>query len=462
MKFIGRRQELKLMEQHYATGHSVLLPIYGRRRVGKSRLIEEFIAGKPNINFLGKRTTAEMQLKDFREAALKLLNNAALEHAQFTSWQAALHTITRLWTRPEKLVLIMDELQWTAEASPELPSILQGLWDKEWKKASNIMIILCGSHVGFMEREILGQKSPLFGRRSDQIKLGPLPYDEALRMVDHYSEVDRAGVYFLVGGIPAYLERFTPGRSLHEAIAEEFCSELKFFSMEPCFLVREELRDTGRYFAILTLLSEKRMRQRDLAEASHIDPRALASYLSILMDLGYLAKFYPAAPGKVSAQTVQYEVSDPLLSFWFRFIFPNLQLCRPGQEKTVFAQCIRPYLDAYFGLRFEKLCQEWLQRQYQKEQVLWQHIGQYWNPEVQIDVVGVRKDHLIDVGECKWGLVKSLKVIADALDAKLGHYPSGGYTIGRHLFLRDPSVPAIGTTRVHDLHSLIHGSHKVS
>ncbi len=94
-----------------------------------------------------------MQLKDFREAALKLLNNAALEHAQFTSWQAALHTITRLWTRPEKLVLIMDELQWTAEASPELPSISQGLWDKEWKKASNIMIILCGFDVGFMERE---------------------------------------------------------------------------------------------------------------------------------------------------------------------------------------------------------------------------------------------------------------------------------------------------------------------
>ena len=128
---------------------------------------------------------------------------------------------------------MLDELQWTAEASPELPSILHALWETEWAKRKDILVILCGSHVGFMEREILVEKSPLFGPRGGQIKLGPLPYPEAALMLPHYSATDRAGVYFLVGGVPAYLEQFVPGRLLHEAIAEEFCSELRFFALEP-------------------------------------------------------------------------------------------------------------------------------------------------------------------------------------------------------------------------------------
>jgi AAA+ ATPase superfamily predicted ATPase len=455
MKFVGRRAELQLLEEHYAAGPAALIPIYGRRRVGKSRLIEEFVKGKPSLSFLGKRTTAEMQLNDFRDAAQKLLQNEALVHARFKNWQDALQTVTRLWRHSRKLVLVLDELQWTAEASPELPSILQALWDLEWKKAANLMVILCGSHVGFMERDILGSQSPLFGRRSDQIKLGPLPFYEALNFVDHYSAVDRVGAYFLVGGIPAYLERFSPGRSLPQAITDEFCSEFKFFAMEPNFLVREELRDPARYFAILTLLAEKRMRQRDLAEASHIEARALAAYLGTLMDLGYVAKYYPATPGKASLQAVQYEVADPLLQFWFRFIFPNLQLCRPGQEKAVFAQCIRPHLDSYFGSRFEKLCQEWLRHHYQRENILWRHIGQYWDPEVQIDVVGVRQDNWIDLGECKWGPVKSVKSVAEALDRKLVHYPCQGCSLGRHVFLRDARVSRIDNTLVHSLAHLI-------
>src|SRR5438445_1089049 len=220
MKFVGRQSELKLLETHYRGPRSALLPIYGRRRVGKSRLIDEFIEGKPHIYFLGKRTTADLQLKEFRDAAQSFLHDEGLEHAQFNNWQDALQTVTRLWKRKPKLVLVLDELQWTAEASPELPSILQAMWDREWKNHNRIMVVLCGSHLGFMEREILGQKSPLFGRRSDQIRLRPLGYPEAAQMLPHYSQTDQACIYFLVGGIPAYLERFPAGRSLRQAIIE--------------------------------------------------------------------------------------------------------------------------------------------------------------------------------------------------------------------------------------------------
>jgi len=452
MKFIGRQAELALLEQHYRDARSALIPIYGRRRVGKSRLIDEFIKDKPNIYFLGKRTTAELQLRDFRDAAGIRLPDEALKHAVFRDWQSALQTVTRLWKYKGKLVLVLDELQWTAEASPELPSILHALWETEWAKRKDILVILCGSHVGFMEREILGEKSPLFGRRGDQIKLGPLPYPEAALMLPHYSATDRAGVYFLVGGVPAYLERFVPGRSLHEAIAEEFCSELKFFALEPHFLIREELRDPSRYFAILTWLAEQRMRQKELAEQSHIESKVLAGYLNTMLELGYIAKAYPVVAGKVNPQQVLYEVADPLLCFWFRFIFPNLQLCRPGQEQTVFSQCIQPQLDSYFGKRFEKLCQESLMEDYRKRKIIWEHVGRYWDKNIELDVVGIRRDRWIDMGECKWGTLKSLQEVGQSLELKSARYPNAeGASIGKHIYLRTPVSRQIEGIRMHTL-----------
>ena len=450
MKFIGRQAELALLEQHYREPRSALIPIYGRRRVGKSRLIDEFIKDKPSIYFLGKRTTAEHQLQDFRDAASVRLPDEALKHAVFRDWQKALETVTRLWKSKRKLVLVLDELQWTAEASPELPSILHALWETEWARRQDILVILCGSHVGFVEREILGEKSPLFGRRGDQIKLGPLPYPEAAAMLPHYAPADRAGVYFLVGGVPAYLERFGPGRSLPEAMAEEFCSELKFFAMEPHFLIREELRDPARYFAILTLLAEQRMRQKELAKRSHLDSRVLAGYLTTMLDLGYIAKAYPVVARKINPHQVLYEVADPLLCFWFRFIFPNLQLCRPGQEQAVFSQCIQPQLDSYFGKRFEKLCQEALLADYRKRKLVWDHVGRYWDKEIEVDVVGVRRDRWIDLGECKWGSVKSLGEVAQSLARKSARYPNPqGASIGKHIYLRTPVSRHLAGIQLH-------------
>lgn len=458
MRFIGRQPELKLLEQHYAADRAALVPVYGRRRIGKSRLIDEFIRGKPCLYFLGKQATAELQLREFREAAVPVLDNEGLAHARFENWQAALQTVTRLWKRGKKLVLVMDELQWTAEASPELPSVLQGLWDREWKLRSDLMIVLCGSHLGFMEREILGQKSPLFGRRSDQIRLGPLSFPESAKMVSHYSEVDRAGVYFLVGGIPAYLERFSPGRSLHEAIRDEFCSELKFFALEPHFLLREELREPSRYFTILTLMAGHRIRHKDLAQTSRLAPGILAAYLETLGGLGYVSKVYPAVPGRINPRTVQYEIADPLLRFWFRFIFPNIHLCRPGQEHGVFAEAIAPHLEAYFGTRFERLCQESLIDSYRRRHILWDQVGQYWDDSMQIDVVGIRKDKCIDFGECKWGTVDSVSKLLKGLEDKVRRYPNQArFTHGIHLFLKHHRSGGRNSphyAQVHDLASL--------
>jgi AAA+ ATPase superfamily predicted ATPase len=161
-------------------------------------------------------------------------------------------------------------------------------------------------------------------------------------------------------------------------------------------------------------------------------------------------------PGKISPKQVQYEITDPMLRFWFRFIFPNLQLCRPGQESAVFQQRIAPRLESYFGARFEKLCQDALREDYRKKHILWQHVGQYWDRNIQLDLVGVRQDKWIDFGECKWGDPGPLGSLAERLAKKCEEYPQKpGYSQGMHLYLKHkPRGNPPPNTQVHHLANL--------
>lgn len=235
---------------------------------------------------------------------------------------------------------------------------------------------------------------------------------------------------------------------------------MKFFALEPQFLLREELREPSRYFTILARMANHRIRQKELAGLCQLDPGVLAGYLETMGNLGYIGKVYPVSPGKVNPRQVQYEITDPMLRFWFRFIFPNMQLCRPGQEQTVFDQCIAPQLESYFGSCFEKLCQESMIGNYRRNQILWEHVGQYWNSDIQIDVVGLRRDNWIDFGECKWGECGAIANEGRILMDKCSRYPSPAhFSHGFHLFLKDKgkgSPNDLENLQVHRLADLFH------
>ena len=207
-RFVGRTAELGTLSAAYASAESGFVPIYGRRRVGKSELILRFLREHPGVYFLGKQAPAALQLREFLDEAAVVLGEPLLATASFDGWKSALSAVIDRWKQGGKLVLVFDEFQWTAWASPELPSVLQDLWDRRWRSSGKILLILCGSYVGFMEREVLGRKSPLFGRRTAQILLRPFGYREAALFHPSFSTVDRARAYFICGGVPWYLERF--------------------------------------------------------------------------------------------------------------------------------------------------------------------------------------------------------------------------------------------------------------
>ena len=457
--FIGRHRELALLEDAWAGSSSAFIPIYGRRRVGKSELILRFLDGKSGIYFLGKQAPAALQIREFLEEAAAVLDDPVLAGFSNEGWGPALDAVVSRRRPGSKLVLAFDEFQWTAGASPELPSLLQERWDRRWKSSGDVILILCGSYVGFMEREVLGRESPLFGRRTAQIQLRPFGFREAAEFHPGYGPSDRARTYFLCGGVPFYLQFFSDRSSVETNVVRELLTEHAPLFREGEFLLREELREMESYYAILTAIAAGHTANQAISRATGLDPRRLHYYLQQLRELGYLLRRYPLTGDKPAAREVRWDLDDPLLRFWFRFIFPNTSyILHMGPERAM-ADRIRPRLDAYFGLCFERLCREALPLLYRREGVTAAfEIGEYWSKASQIDVVGLRDDGWTDLGECKWGSIRSTRSVEQELDRKAAAYPNRrGATLGRRIFVRRlPAAvqPASGTVRWHVLEDL--------
>ena len=454
--FIGRKEELAALEQAYQSPQAALIPIYGRRRVGKSELILKFINDKLGLYYLGKKAPVQLQIREFLQEAARVLEEPLLTSLQVENWSEVFTAIAGRFSDDKKLVLVLDEFQWIAEASPELLSTLQEFWDRRWKRSANIMIILCGSYIGFMERAVLGRKSPLFGRRTAQILLQPFSYVEAAEFHPKWSLSNQAMVYFICGGIPLYLNFFKPQYSVEKNIEDNLLNEFSPLFREPDFLLREELRDIHNYYAVLMAVAQGFTTNPKIAANTGIPEKSLHYYLQQLIGLGYIARRYPLTGGKPVARNVRFVLDDPLLRFWFRFIFPNLSFIQQMGPRRTLREIIRPQLASFFGYCFENLCREALPRLYEKEGISAAFtIGEYWDKEVQIDVVGLRDDNWTDLGECKWGAVRSQKQLITELDRKVFAYPNPyNATIGRRLFLK--KLPSKMDTRIANLqcHSL--------
>jgi AAA+ ATPase superfamily predicted ATPase len=438
VSFIGRERELRALREAYDSPKSGFWPIYGRRRIGKSELILHFSAAHPTIYLLGKQgAPAEQLMREFLEIAAVTLQEPLLATAPAESWKKVIEAAVGRWKKPRKLILVFDEFQWVAEKSPELTSVLQEIWDRTWQKNGRVMLILCGSYVGFMEREVLGQKSPLHGRRTGQILLKPFGYLEAARFHPKVSIAQAAMTYFVCGGVPLYLRYFDANKSILQNIEQALLSEQAPLYREPDFLLREELREVEKYYMILMALATGALRSMDIAKRSGIPDRSLHYYFEQLLNLGYIAKHFPLTTEKPKARDVRYRLQDPLLRFWFHFIYPHTSLIAQIGPRRAATQVVQPQLEAYFGSCFEALSREALPTLYEREGVQANfEIGSFWNSTTQIDVVGLREDRWIDIGECKWGTVSSVPALEAELEEKVHRYPNTrGATIGRRLFL---------------------------
>lgn len=457
--FIGRHKELAALRAAYESPGSAFWPVYGRRRVGKSALIRHFAEPHPSIFLVGKRgAPAEQLMRELLRAAAVTLEEPLLADAPVDNWKQVIQTIVGRWKGGRKLILVLDEFQWIAEKSPELASVLQELWDVSWQHNGRIFLILCGSYIGFMMREVLGSQSPLFGRRTGQIFLKPFSYREAALFIPSASLLQKATTYLICGGIPLYLRYFPASRPVLSSIEQALLTDVASLYTEPDFLLREELREIDKYYMILTALSTESQRVKEISRHSGIEERSLHYYLDQLIGLGYIEKRYPLTGEAPQTHSVRYRLVDPLLRFWFHFVYPNTSLLAQIGPARVAAEIIRPRLDSYFGICFDSLCREALPVLYERERLLTPfQIGSYWGTGCQIDVVGLREDGWTDLGECKFGADDSATAAAE-LARKAGLYPNKrGATICKRLFMRsyqEPHSPLPEGIKLHTLEDL--------
>lgn len=406
--FIGREKELADLNALYDTDKFQMPVIYGRRRVGKSTLIRKFVEDKRAVLFTAIESTSERNLELFSRSIYKTLLPTMTKMPPFQSFEAAFDFLTE-YTKKERCVVVIDEYPYLAASDKSISSRLQSYIDGEWKD-SKMYLILCGSSMSFMENQVLGYQSPLYGRRTAQIKLLPFDYLTSACFVPNYSEEDKALVYGVTGGIPKYLELFRPELTVYENIIQLFFDSSGYLYEEPGNLLKQELRDVSTYNAIIEALASGAVKVNEIVTKVHSDTATVSYCLKSLISIGIVEKC-AAITEEDNKKKTSYVICDNMFRFWYRFVPNGIDLILMQYGKKYFEESVLPQLPDYMGSIFEEMCRNYLQQisVQGKLDFTITKIGRWWgtNPklrqEEEIDIVGVNSlTKCVLLGECKY------------------------------------------------------------
>jgi AAA+ ATPase superfamily predicted ATPase len=405
--FYAREEELKELNGLYKKSGFKFVVVYGRRRVGKSTVIQKFIDEdkKPNISFMALEQNDKLNLEAFSEAVLSRYGAAKKYLSLFDSWDKAFEYIASQ-AGNRKLVLFIDEYPYLANANKAISSILQKYADNIFR-ATNITLILCGSSMSFMENQVLGGKSPLYGRRDIQFKIEPFDYYESASFFASYSNEDKAVAYGVTGGIPLYLYRLKTNGSIEKGIKNEFLKKNGTLYEEPRNLLMQELREPAVYNAIIKSIANGATKLNDIAAMSGEDSKKVSKYLTRLISLHLVKKELPLM--NTQERKSLYRLLDNMFRFWYRFVINNSMNIESGMFDHVYNEKILPWLSEYMGHIFEDICIQYMKRQNRARALplVFDNIGRWWgnNPlerkQEEIDIIALSGKTAI-FGECKW------------------------------------------------------------
>lgn len=443
--FVGREGELKSLYELYHKDGFGMSVIYGRRRIGKSTLITEFIKGKKAIFYTATKVGKERNLELFSRQVVSVLE-PALEDVFFTSIEAVFDFISRKMT-DDKQILVIDELPYWAEKDEALLSVLQKYIDIDWKD-KNLMMILCGSALSFMENKVLSEKSPLFGRRDSQIRLEPFNYRDSALFVPKYSPEHKAICYGMTGGVAKYLSMIDGDKSLDDNIKNLFFHTDGYLYDETGNLLTQEFSDITIVNNIIEQIASGENTVNTIAgKVGEKEPTVLYS-LERLMGVGLVEKKKSITEEKNKKKT-QYVLKDHMFKFWYEFIPKATSVIEMGQGDLYYEKVVKAQLHSFMGGVFEEMC-----RYYTLEQGIQGHfdsfltkVGTWWGTETilnqkgekvqqsaDIDVVAISEiDKAAVLGECKFKNEKIDKGVYDTL-LRRAVLISGKYKVTKYIF----------------------------
>ena len=423
--FFGRIGELETLQDAYESSMSEMAIIYGRRRIGKTALIRKFCEGKPVFFYTARAWKDDFQLEEFSQAVGAFNGNP---QQRFLDWPAAFRALTEQ-SGDSRKVIVIDEFQYIAKERPSILSELQVLWDEELSN-KNIFLILCGSAVSFIAKEVLGEKNPLYGRARTIMKVRPLPFQTTAQFVPNCTADDVFLGYAVLGGIPYFWQGMNPQRSMTENLASNLLRESGFLNDEAQSVLRQEFRDPSTYNAILQSIAFGATTRHEIAQKSLADSRNLTKYLTVLEDMGLIEREFPvfAGSGDLSnASRGLYRIADHYLKFWFRFLAKNpVPVMTRAEALSEWRSSVEPFFSEFASAAFEEVCKQYLVRRRYAGQLPFRptELGRWWEKSNEIDIVAADHDrNNCLVAECKYRHEKvGLKVLR-SLQAKCAYLP---------------------------------------
>lgn len=402
--FVNRNQELTALENRYKSGEAEFVILYGRRRVGKTELLRRFCEGKNHIYVLADLSSEKDQLEIFSRAVYDATSESFLLTSPFSTWNAVFEYLVRL-CKDERFIVVIDEFPYLVASNSALPSIIQRFWDLQLK-STKIFLTLCGSYISVMERETLGYKSPLYGRRTGQILLEPMDFQDASLFFPRYSIPDKIIAYSIVGGTPAYLEQFSDKVSIWQNILEKILLKDQFLYDEVRFILIEELKEPKNYFSILRAIAFGRTKLNEIVQQSGLSRGMVANYLDVLQNIRIVERRIPITEEKPhKSRKGIYRLQDNFFRFYFRFMYPYRGYLETGNANFLLNDIIRPSIEQFLGQIFEDVCRELLIRLNREGKLpfRFERIGSWWERNEEVDVVAYNNhSRNFLFGECKW------------------------------------------------------------
>ena len=406
MKFLGREKEILDLEKEYDRDGGFVV-IYGRRRIGKTTLIKQFIKSKTAFYFLATKEVESQSMKRFAGVIARTTGNSVMQKAAFSDWLDLFQAVAD-YKPNEKKVLVIDEFPYLVKVNDSFPSILQNAWD-EILKDSNVMLILCGSLISMMKKHALSYESPLYGRRTAQMRIAPLPFTTVYEN-QKLSFEEAAEQYSITGGVPKYMEFFSDGQPLYEQIKENVLSKNGFLYEEPNFLLTDEVQVPTNYFSIIKVIADGNHKLGTIAGILGLETSALTPYLKTLSELGFIEKQVPVTE-KNAEKTRKglYFISDNFLRFWFRYVYPYKGELELDNTQISLDELDKDFKEKFVAFAYEDICKEIFARLCSDKAIDFtpSKIGSYWlndkSGNTQIDVMAVDTvNKRLFAGECKY------------------------------------------------------------
>ena len=400
MRFVNRQNELSFLEKTCRTKDFQFVPVYGRRRIGKTRLIQEFIKDKRAIYFLADSVSETEQLRNLGRIVGEYFNDSILTDAGFRDWYQFFSYMRE--KQKTRLIFVIDEFPYLVNSNPAISSIFQKGID-EYLKQSNVFLILAGSSIGMMEKEVLFYKAPLYGRRTASLEVKEMAFDALKEFFPGKDFEELVKIYSVLGAIPAYIEKINPSHDTFRNIKELILSKGTFLYSEVEYILREELREPRNYFVILKAIAQGKRKLSEIINETGFEKSLVARYLDILRSLGFVEKDIPVTE-KYPEKSKQglYRLHDKFFTFWFKFAFPNRNRLEIENVDYVLKQ-IKDTFEHHISTIYEDVCMDICKDLMKDGLIQYTTIGKWWSKDEEIDIVALDEEKKTAYfGECKW------------------------------------------------------------